>query len=164
MRRPRAAGVNCAGAVRLRVSGALAQFQLLGAAADHAAPQQSLRRRGDNAGDRNAMRDDGDIDGEFVAPGEKFFGAVERIDEDEARLEVERAGVCDAFLGHDRDAGQKLLTPAMMMASAASSATVTGERSSLVRRSTSANGWRGSPPTRARRWRSAVHRAARPEG
>ena len=45
-------------AVRLGRAGAEPQLQPLGAAADDAAPEQALRRRGDDAGDRTPSRDD----------------------------------------------------------------------------------------------------------
>ena len=115
-------------------------MQTLGFAADHAAPQQSLRRRGDDAGDRNAVRHDGDVDGEFVAAGEKFLGAVERIDDQETWTELPgglRPTLSSAITGMP---GSRRETPSTMTASDASSAAVTGERSFLICRATDENG------------------------
>ena len=102
-RRPRADDGAVIGFGR---TGAEAQPQPFSLAADDRAPQQSLRRRGDDAGDRNAVRHDGDVDGEFVAPGEEFLGAVERVDDDEARLQTRIFRAADAFLRDHRYAGQ----------------------------------------------------------
>ena len=100
------------------------QLQPLGAAADRTAPQQTARRRGDNAGNRDATRDDADIDGELIAAGEKFLGAVERIDQDEAPFEVaarRRSTLSSATTGMP---GSRRETPSMITASEASSAAV----------------------------------------
>jgi len=103
-RRPRA---DEAAVIGLRRTGAEPQPQPFGFAADDASPQQSLRRRGDDAGDRQAVRHDGDVDRELVAAGEKLLGAVERVDDHEARLQACRRRAADAFLRDHRDAGQQ---------------------------------------------------------
>ena len=83
-------------------------------------------------GDRHACVTMRDIDGELVAAGEKFLGAVERVDAARklgSRLIGGRAR--DAFFGDDRNARQQAVNASMMMASEASSAAVTGDRSVL---------------------------------
>ena len=72
------------GADRLDQRRAVAKRQPLRAAADDAAPDQSERRRADDAEQRRAVGHQRQIDGEFVAAGDEFLGAVERVDQEEA--------------------------------------------------------------------------------
>ena len=88
-------------------AGAEPQLQTFGLAADNAAPQQAVRRRGDDAGNRHAARHDADIDGEFIAASEKLPGAVERIDHDETWLQAGAGRTANAFFGNNRNAGQQ---------------------------------------------------------
>ena len=53
----------------------------LGAAADDAAPQIAERRRADDAEERRPFGHQRDIDRVFVAPGDEFPRAVERVDQ-----------------------------------------------------------------------------------
>ncbi len=82
-------------------------MQPFGAAADNAPPQQAARRRRDQAGNRNAVGHDGDIDRELVAAGEKFPGAVERVDDHEARIDARRQFACGTFFRNHLNAGQQ---------------------------------------------------------
>ena len=105
--------------------------QPFGAAADQAAPDQSERRRADDAEQRRAVGDQREIDGELVAAGDEFLGAVERIDQEEAaaigRLRQMRRAprTAPGYSGISR------ARPSPMMRSAARSASVTGDPSAL---------------------------------
>ena len=72
--------------------------QPFGAAADQPAPDQSERRRADDAEQRHAVGHQRQIDGELVAAGDKFLGAVQRIDQKEAAV-IRRLRQMGAFLG-----------------------------------------------------------------
>src|SRR5579864_8378223 len=52
-----------------------------GAAADDAAPQRAERRRADEAEERRPLGHERDIDRIFVAAGDEFTRAVERVDQ-----------------------------------------------------------------------------------
>ena len=72
-----------------------------------------------------------EIDGEFVAAGDEFLGAVERVDQEEAvlvrrlRQTATRSSDSDGMFGASR------ASPSPMMRSAARSASVTGDPSVL---------------------------------
>ncbi len=70
------------------------------------------------------------IDGELVAAGDEFLGAVERIDHEE-RAREGRRGCAGALLRQRPDAGGEAMSPSVMMRSAARSPLVTGEPSVL---------------------------------
>ena len=82
------------------------KFQALGAVADNPAPDEPERRRNDNAELRYSLRHEPDIDSIFVAAGDEFARAVERIDQ-----EIVGAGsgprVFRLFLRHRRQARRK---------------------------------------------------------
>ena len=85
--RPRLAARRAgAGANRLDQRFALAKRQPFRAAADDAAPDQPERGRADDAEQRRSVGHQRQIDGEFVAAGDEFLGAVERVDQEEAFL------------------------------------------------------------------------------
>ena len=66
------------------------------------APDQSERGRGDDAEQRHAVGHQRQIDGEFVAAGDEFLGAVERVDQEEA-VSIGQLRQMDALLGQRRD-------------------------------------------------------------
>src|ERR1051325_11367799 len=70
------------------------------------APEQAARRRADNADNRDAVRDQREIDGEFVASREGFAGAVERVDDQETRMAVEAPIRSCGLFRNDGNAGQ----------------------------------------------------------
>ncbi len=57
------------------------------------------------------MFDQGDIDREFAIAGDKFLGAIERIDKNEAFAALGRVSVGDGFLGDDRNIGKRRCEP-----------------------------------------------------
>ena len=75
--------------------------QPFGAAPDHAAPDQSERRRTDDAEQRHTVAHQREIDREFVAAGDKFLGAVERVDQEETAA-IRRFRQMDALLRQRR--------------------------------------------------------------
>ena len=81
---------------------AVAHRQPLGAAADDAAPDQPERRRADDAEQRRAVGHQREIDGEFVAAGDEFLGAVERVDQEEAAVRGQPRQM-GALFGQRRD-------------------------------------------------------------
>ena len=72
-----------------------------------AEPDFVLRRRVDRAGDRGAVFDQRDIDGEFAVAGEEFARAVERIDQEEPAHGAgdQRGAGGGRLLGDDRRLG-----------------------------------------------------------
>ena len=108
-----------------------------------------LRRRGDDAETRASAGHDRNVDGEFVPSGQQFAGAVERVDQDEARRNAGRRAQQRGLFRHDATPGSRRARPSRITASAAWSAAVTGEWSALVR---------ASSESRARRrgWRAAA--------
>ena len=62
----------------------LAKRQPFRAAADNAAPDQPERGGADDAKQRRSAGYQRQINGEFVAAGDEFLGAVERVDQEEA--------------------------------------------------------------------------------
>ena len=110
------------------------QAQALGRPAS--APRQSMpqRRRRHDAEHRAPAAHDRDIDGELVAAGDEFAGAVERIDQDERVREVARAARWPAASSDTTGTpGSTRARPSRITASAAWSAAVTGDWSALVR-------------------------------
>src|SRR5579872_2476273 len=88
----------------------VAERHALRALPDDATPNQIRGWRSDNAEYRNACRDQRDIDGELVTSGNKFAGAVKRIDQ-EINLTL-KAGVSPrllgpSLLGNDWNVGRK---------------------------------------------------------
>ena len=79
------------------------EFQPFGASADNAAPNKAEGWRRDNPEHRETFRQKRDIDGVLVAAGNKFLGAVERIDEI-VTIGFGREGrTFRRFFGHDRE-------------------------------------------------------------
>ena len=74
--------IGCAGP-SLPNSVAVSGRKPLGALADQAAPDQSERRRADDAEQRRSLDHQSEVDGEFVAAGDEFLGAVQGIDQEE---------------------------------------------------------------------------------
>ncbi len=72
------------------------------AAAHQPAPDKSERRCADNAEQRRPVGHQREIDRKLVAAGDKFLGAVERIDQEEAAA-VRRLRQFDALLRQGRD-------------------------------------------------------------
>ena len=64
----------------------LQQPKSLGLHADNAAPDSAARRRGDDAGDRHAAGNDGEIDGKFITAGQELAGAIKRVDDQETSI------------------------------------------------------------------------------
>ena len=79
----------------------VAHRQPIRAAADQPAPDQSERGGADDAEQRRPFGHQRQIDREFVAAGDEFLGAVERIDQKEAAA-IGRPGLFDALLGQHR--------------------------------------------------------------
>ena len=107
-----------------------ADRQPFGAAPDQPAPDQSQRRRADDAEQRRAVGHQREVDRELVAAGDELLGAVQRIDQEEAaairwlrqmRRSSDSAGI----------SGASRARPSAMIRSAARSASVTGEPSVL---------------------------------
>src|SRR5665213_2996162 len=71
-------------------------LQALGAFPNQAAPDQSERRRADNAQKRRPVRHQRDVDRELAAASDEFLGAVERIDQKEAAM-IRRLRQIDAL-------------------------------------------------------------------
>ena len=109
-------------------------IEALGAVADHAAPDKAERRRDDDAQRRRSAGDHSDIDRIFGTAGDEFARAVERVDQ-----EIIGAGSgllpLGLFFRDHRQAWRKPRSPSRMIASAVSSAGVTGEPSALMRTS-----------------------------
>ncbi len=80
--------------------------QPLGAAADQPAPDQAERRRADDPQQRRPVGDQSEIDREFVAAGDKFLGAVQGVDQEEAAAE-RQACEAVALLGDGRNSRQQ---------------------------------------------------------
>src|SRR5689334_25287462 len=79
----------CPRADRLSLVGAiLQQAKPLGLDADNAAPDSSACRRGNDAGDRYAAGDNGEIDGKFIAAGQELARAIKWIDDQETSIET----------------------------------------------------------------------------
>src|SRR6185436_20987960 len=89
------------GANRLDPRLAFAKRQPLGAAADDAAPDQPERRRTDDAKQRYPVGYQRQVDGEFVAAGDEFLGAVERVDQKEA-VSIGQRGLLGALFRQRR--------------------------------------------------------------
>ena len=70
------------------------------------APDQSERRRADDAEQRRAVGHQREIDREFVAAGDKFLGAIQRIDQKET-AGIRRFRQMDALLGQRRYLGSQ---------------------------------------------------------
>ena len=81
-----AARRTCPGVNRFDLRLALAERQPFRAASDNAAPDQPERGRADDAEQRRPPGDEGQIDGEFVAAGDEFLGAVQGVDQEKAPL------------------------------------------------------------------------------
>ena len=81
--------------------------------------------------------DERDIDGELAIAAEEFLGPVERVDQPEALLGKAlarwQAAERGSLLGDDWDARQQSASAGTMIASAASSAAVTGLSSAFIR-------------------------------
>src|SRR3954468_15683871 len=104
--RPRLAARRAsAGTNRLDQRLAMAERQPFRAAADNAAPDQPERGRADDAEQRRPVGYERQIDGEFVAAGDEFLGAVERIDQEETFL-IGRRGLRGALFRQRRYAGR----------------------------------------------------------
>ena len=89
--RPRLAARRAGtGANRLDQRFTLAKRQPFRAASDNAAPDQPERGRADDAEQRRPVGHQRQIDGEFVAAGDEFLGAVQRVDQEEAFLVGQR--------------------------------------------------------------------------
>ena len=121
------------------------RLRLIGAVRQQAQPLGAVRRRcrarsgrGLGAAMMPAIgtppRDDREIDGELIAAGEEFLGAVERIDQDEAAIEGRRRLGCRPFPPRSTGTpGSSRARPCRITASEASSAAVTGDWSGLSR-------------------------------
>ncbi len=92
---------------------------------------QPERRRADDAEQRRAVGYQREVDGELVASGDIFLGAIERVDQEEAAA-IGRGRQMDPFF-RDRagTSGISRARPSPMIRSAARSASVTGEPSGL---------------------------------
>jgi hypothetical protein len=59
-------------------------------------------RRGNNARDRQAARDNSQIHGEFISAGKELARSIERIDDNDAAGEVSRCRRIDRLFSHHR--------------------------------------------------------------
>ena len=134
---------RCSGAGRVRIADALAARRgpAPGAKRRRSAPLPDDRRarsgRGAGAAISRAtgtpLVDQRDIDGEFVAAGQEFARAVERIDQQETSPETVATAASAASSETTGTPGSSRARPARMMASEASSAAVTGDDRALSR-------------------------------
>ena len=93
-----------------RADGVAGYRHAFGAAADQPAPYQSERRRADDAKQRHPVGHQREIDRELVAAGDKFLGAVKRIDQKKAGA-IGRVGTMQALLGERGDRGKQTRQP-----------------------------------------------------
>ena len=98
---------------RRACGGSGGQTQPLGALAFDAAPNNSLRRSGDDTESRLAPAHDRNVDGEFITPGDQFTGPVEGVDQDEAVGDAggKRAVGRRCFFRHHADARKQPREP-----------------------------------------------------
>ena len=76
-----------------------------GAAALNAAPQECLRRGGNDAEAWAPASHDRNINSEFIAPGDEFPRTVEGVDQNEAIGNTLRQRAARSLLRHDAHAG-----------------------------------------------------------
>jgi hypothetical protein len=106
------------------------EAQALGPPADDPAPDETKGRGDDDPDDGLAPADNGDIDGELVAARQELTRAIERIDERKAVAGT--AGLAASSSDTIGTPGSSRVSPSTMMALAASSASLTGERSDFA--------------------------------
>ena len=108
--------------------GIFSHQKTFGAMSDHSSPYQAECRCADNSEQGFTLRDQGQIDREFISASNEFLRAIQRIDQKKA-MSVRTASESTRSSDKTEICGTSFASPSAMMRSEARSASVTGDPS-----------------------------------